>query len=882
MDKERFSLLQLDPGEIYFEDFSVIFIPAGTSKGTYDSKKQDGRLKMCSKSLVFDPKDITKPLLKIPLKDCTVIEQWKGSSKFIDSKNVLVVNSKEYIEMFECNIIAPYIYKGSANFLFILKYGNIINCLPQICQLHRASSLPAAEQIDMIATIVHSRQARVSFDQLWLDLYEKVVLETQVDKVTPLVVNPGRILLSTSRIFFQPYNNVEPHPVIKINLSSIKQILKRRFLLRHTGLEIYSNENSLIPHIYVSFSSRKERDHFYDELIRQPEFKLSEITPSVMTLQWQNGIISNYEYLLYINSLGDRTINDLTQYPVFPWIISNYCSEELDLSDPQNYRDLSKPVGALNPSRLQKLLERYEEMTDPKFLYGSHYSTPGFVLFYLARLYPHYVLCLQSGRFDHPDRMFNSLCDVYKNCLNNMSDFKELIPEFYDTTQKGKFLVNDMGINFGYRYNGVKVGDVELPPWAKNSRDLVEKLSEALESDIVSDNLHSWIDLIFGYKQQGEEAKKANNLFYYLCYEGNVDLDSITDLNQRHALEVQIMEFGQIPKQVFTVPHPRRKSKLLLLKEPSDSHRKPNPQEKWLQMCEVDNFATFSTHKNTVGSIFISKDQKNIVSVGHDSKLKVFSMETKRQIRSANIGNMPLSSCVQLPNVNILVVGGWDNQIVLYDLDYGKITETVFAHEDAITCLSWGETSNLLVSGSGDCTVKVWKGLNAGGVVKPIQCLYKQLDHNSHVSCLKFDQENAFLAVGTEDGEVYIWKTSEFSLHKKYQVGSSIKCIDYSPDGTKLALGGMDGVFQIIDTTAGLAVFRKILNSSLTSLKWSRCLLIIGCENGSLMIWNIVEVKLLYEFVAHKGAITTVDIAKDETFICSGGGDHQVKVWNPK
>lgn len=60
-----------------------------------------------------------------------------------------------------------------------------------------------------IATIVHSRQARVSFDQLWLDLYEKVVLETQVDKVTPLVVNPGRILLSTSRIFFQPYNNVE-------------------------------------------------------------------------------------------------------------------------------------------------------------------------------------------------------------------------------------------------------------------------------------------------------------------------------------------------------------------------------------------------------------------------------------------------------------------------------------------------------------------------------------------------------------------------------------------------------------------------------------------------------------------------------------------------
>lgn len=34
------------------------------------------------------------------------------------------------------------------------------------------------------------------------------------------------------------------------------------------------------------------------------------------------------------------------------------------------------------------------------------------------------MLCLQNGRFDHPDRMFNSVRDVYNNCLRNMSDFK--------------------------------------------------------------------------------------------------------------------------------------------------------------------------------------------------------------------------------------------------------------------------------------------------------------------------------------------------------------------------------------------------------------------------------------------------------------------------
>lgn len=57
-------------------------------------------------------------------------------------------------------------------------------------------------------------------------------------------------------------------------------------------------------------------------------------------------------------------------------------------------------------------------------------------------------------------------------------------------------------------------------------------------------------------------------MFYYLCYEGNVDLNSIVDLNERHALEVQIMEFGQIPKQVFKVPHPKKKMGLKFLLEP--------------------------------------------------------------------------------------------------------------------------------------------------------------------------------------------------------------------------------------------------------------------------------------------------------------------------
>lgn len=55
---------------------------------------------------------------------------------------------------------------------------------------------------------------------------------------------------------------------------------------------------------------------------------------------WRSGryflILETFSFLI------GRTYNDLNQYPVFPWVLTNYESEELDLTLPGNFRDLSK------------------------------------------------------------------------------------------------------------------------------------------------------------------------------------------------------------------------------------------------------------------------------------------------------------------------------------------------------------------------------------------------------------------------------------------------------------------------------------------------------------------------------------------------------------
>ncbi|XP_017304778.1 protein FAN-like, partial [Diaphorina citri] len=210
---------------------------------------------------------------------------------------------------------------------------------------------------------------------------------------------------------------------------------------------------------------------------------------------------------------------------------------------------------------------------------------------------------------------------------------------FYDTEQKGDFLENSYGIHFGYRYDGTKVGGVQLPPWAECPEIFVTKLREALESDIVSRQLHLWIDLIFGYKQRGVEAEKADNLFYYLCYEGSVNLDMVQDWNQRHALEVQIMEFGQIPKQIFHSPHPRRTltSQSSLLKH---STILSDVSNSWCDKSILEPLHFCHSHKEAITAVAICGEGISVASVGRDAMLKIHSLKTGRQERSAVLSSM--------------------------------------------------------------------------------------------------------------------------------------------------------------------------------------------------------------------------------------------------
>lgn len=162
---------------------------------------------------------------------------------------------------------------------------------------------------------------------------------------------------------------------------------------------------------------------------------------------------------------------------------------------------------------------------------------------------------------------------------------------------------------------------------------------------------------------------KANNVFFHLCYEGAVDLDNINDLAKRHALEVQISEFGQIPKQLFHKPHVQKLTQIPLhirkLTETDENDGVHVSDEiigdleedfKTLKFCD-----NYQTHKDLISCIVPDGDV--IISTGKDGLLKCYNVKEKRQVRSVPVGSLPISSCIKIPNSSSVVLGSWDNSM---------------------------------------------------------------------------------------------------------------------------------------------------------------------------------------------------------------------------
>ncbi|KAJ4757798.1 BEACH domain-containing protein B [Rhynchospora pubera] len=712
------------------------------------------------------------------------------------------------------------------------------------------------------------------------------------------------------------------------NLLMIKGVHLTRYLLQFTAIEIFFNDST--PPIFLNVASQKEAKQIGSLIVslrneclfpkgssrdksgilsfvdRQVAVEMAEAARE----SWRRREICNFEYLMVLNTLAGRSYNDLTQYPIFPWVLADYTSEKLDINKASSFRDLSKPVGALDEKRFKVFEDRYHNFNDPdipSFYYGSHYSSMGIVLYYLLRLEPFTALHrnLQGGKFDHADRLFQSIENTYKNCLTNTSDVKELIPEFFYMPE---FLSNFNTYHLGVKQDGEPLGDVTLPPWAKGSPEEFIRLNrEALESEYVSSNLHHWIDLIFGYKQRGKPAVEAANIFYYLTYEGAVDLENMDDMLQKSAIEDQIANFGQTPIQIFRKKHPRRGPPI-----PIAHPLYFAPASIALTLC-INNAVNAASAMLFVGLvdsdiILVNQDLTLSVKIWLSSSLQssgslTFSgnldplfgvgsdVLSPRKISTHLAENIEFGqqclTTMQIYNENYLIIGGnWENSFQIVSLsDGGKIVQSIRQHKDVVSCVAVSSDGTVLATGSHDTTVMVWHTYKGRPMEKKsrgtidlstkdhiiIESPFHILcGHDDIITCLFVSTDLDIVISGSKDGTCIFHTLREgiYVRSIRHPTGSSLSKLVVSQHGRIVFYSENDLSLHMYSIN-GKHVASSESNGRLTCMELSCCgeFLVCAGDHGQLIVRSMHSLDVIYRYEGGGKVITSLHVTPEECFL---------------
>ena len=156
------------------------------------------------------------------------------------------------------------------------------------------------------------------------DILKNLVIKQRVKRITVVGEERGLLLITRDNtMIYNPISNAPLIDHIELPLSSIKGILKMRYMFKYKALEIflYNQSNS----IYIEFESESVQKIVFDYLLSH----CKNLNPYFADVEyycrlWIERKISNFDYLLFINRIASRSFNDLSQYPVFPWVLSEY------------------------------------------------------------------------------------------------------------------------------------------------------------------------------------------------------------------------------------------------------------------------------------------------------------------------------------------------------------------------------------------------------------------------------------------------------------------------------------------------------------------------------------------------------------------------------
>jgi len=467
------------------------------------------------------------------------------------------------------------------------------------------------------------------------------------------------------------------------------------------------------------------------------------------------------------------------------------------------------------------------EMENENYIYNTHYSNPKYISGFLARIFP-YINILKN--YNCPEEILISIEKTFINASSKKGDLKELCPEFYylpemfininyldlktgneneiefinknslvnsyskeknifhpnlnDSLKERRLnrkkniinnnlkytnslLININVANNNYNYDS---DDVLMPKWAENNPyNFVTKMKYFLESDRVGNKINEWIDLIFGYKQKGNNSKISNNTFPPWTYE-TFDIRKIKNDNKskkNKTFYYKLVDQGQTPHQLLNSPFPQRKPK----------------EEKDFSFSLMNNCLKYNSFKNKKRNTLPSKikvlklkfiDKENIICVFNSYLYATFNI-----LKYALIIDIKIDYLYKYYLTKEIICKY--NYLLMTDFEIIKLNQPIIIYSAGRFIAQGGFYNGLILVSELDLETNDKTKYTFTSIVNNIE-IFNEIDNSPIVSLVINEKEDVIFA-GTYMGSIIIydinWKIkSIFNDHQHLPI-TSINFNDY-------------------------------------------------------------------------------------------------------
>lgn len=440
------------------------------------------------------------------------------------------------------------------------------------------------------------------------------------------------------------------------------------------------------------------------------------------------------------------------------------------------------------------------------------------------------------------------------------------------------------------------VEDVQLPPWAHNDpREFIRLHRKALESDYVSEHLHHWIDLIFGYQQRGVESEKIQNVYMDMTYEGTVKIDQVADPFMRRAMIAQVENFGISAKQIFIRPHPKKNIPSLTAPQNHLMSKVGKMSGSSTDLVKIDEaehaqfmewhlpltapLMSLSSSKQTIDlkcldstqslneaiyDIFITAEKVLFLGKG---KSALFPKGTKYLDWSSTDGNIDLCYAPSYQHHHHVTPSSLsmsstsprsNNDSSMTTSNIKPIMTMERVHLSQITCMAISKCGAFVITGGKDAVVtisRLWKSTHRAAVVglkqrRRFKSICKLNGHEDEITCVAISVEFNLIMSGSADGTAILWDLRRKTYAREVGGhGSAVSHIGInSGSGNVTTVCRSDiRIWSINGDLLACAKLEQHHMSRVTTLYCTRCdiwqdgvSIITGHSYGMIGCWKIV------------------------------------------